>query len=313
MKNKLLCIILSIAIAATGVGCGESSEANSNQTDSKSDEGPDSIAEEDSVDNEPDSLEEDEPVNEKEFEEISVVDNDECTIKITGIEPDSMWGYTLNVNLENKSEDKTYMFSVDSASVNGVQSDPFFATEVAAGKKSNNEISFSDESLKENGIEEFTDIELSFRVYDSENWEAKDVAKETVHVYPLGEDKAEVFKRDPESSDVAICDNEKVTATVIGYRNDEIWGYTVDLFLENKTDKPVTFSVEDASVNGYMSDPFWATSVSGGKCAFSSISWGSEELEENGITDVEEIEFVFNSYDEESMNDYFKEKITLNP
>ena len=55
------------------------------------------------------------------FEEISVVDNDECVIKITGIDADNLWGYTLSAYLENKSAEKTYMFSVESASVNGVQ------------------------------------------------------------------------------------------------------------------------------------------------------------------------------------------------
>lgn len=313
MKNKFLCIILTAVIAITAIGCGESTETNLDQTVSESNDGKNSDQNAGSAVDESASAETDKSDNQLEFEEISVADNDECAVKITGIEPDSIWGYTLNVNLDNKSQNKTYMFSVDSAAINGVQSDPLFATEVAAGKKSNNEISFSDESLKENGIEEFTDIELSFRVYDSEDWEAKDVANETVHVYPLGEDKAQIFKRRSEDSDVVICDNKKVAATVIGYRNDEIWGYTTDLFLENKTNKTVMFSVEDASVNGYMADPVWAVSVSPGKCAFSSMSWANETLEENRITDIEEIEFVFNAYDEKSMKDYFKEKTKLKP
>lgn len=46
-----------------------------------------------------------------------------------------MWGYTLKAQLENKSTEKTYMFSVESASINGVQCDPMFASEVAAGKR----------------------------------------------------------------------------------------------------------------------------------------------------------------------------------
>ena len=33
------------------------------------------------------------------FEEISVVDNDECVIKITGIDADNLWGYTLSAYL----------------------------------------------------------------------------------------------------------------------------------------------------------------------------------------------------------------------
>ena len=211
------------------------------------------------------------------FDGMTAVDNDECSISITEIDPDNMWGYTLKVNLENKSAEKTYMFSVLTAAVNGLQCDPFFASEVAPGKKSVDSISFTNGELEENEID-FTDIELTFRVYDSDDWMADEVAVETVHVYPYGEGKAEVFERAPQSSDNVIIDNEYVTATVIGYEEDDIWGYTVNLFLQNKSEKEVTFGVDEASVNGYMADPFWAASVLPGKCAFSSMSWFDSDL-----------------------------------
>lgn len=253
--------------------------------------------------------------NEISFTEQVVVDNEECLIKITGIEPDDMWGFTLKVLLENKSAEKTYMFSVQSASINAVQCDPFFAAEVAAGKKANEKISFSDEKLEENGVGAFTDIELTFRVYDSEDWSADEVAYETVHVYPYGEGKAVQFVREAQASDNVLIDNEYVTVIVTGYEEDEIWGYTVNLFLLNKSDKNVMFSVDEASVNGFMADPFYATSVLAGKCAFSSMSWSDSTLEENSITEIEEIAFVLRAYDEDdwSADDLAKETITLNP
>lgn len=70
-----------------------------------------------------------------------------------------MWGYTLKAQLENKSTEKTYMFSVESASINGVQCDPMFASEVAAGKKANEEINFSTDTLEENGIVEWQQLQ----------------------------------------------------------------------------------------------------------------------------------------------------------
>ena len=253
--------------------------------------------------------------NEITFTEMVVIDNEECIIKITGIDADNMWGYTVKALLENKSTDKTYMFSIENAAINGVQCDPFFATEVAAGKKSNEEISFTGDELEENGITEYTDIELTFRVYDSNDWTADAVARETVHIYPYGEDKAVKFVREAQDSDNVIIDNDYVSVIVTGYEEDEIWGYTVNLFLLNKTDKNVMFSVDEASVNGFMADPFYATSVSAGKCAFSSMAWSDTTLEENSITDVETIEFKFRAYDEDnwSGDDFANETITLNP
>lgn len=249
------------------------------------------------------------------FQELTVIENEECAIKVTGIEPDSFWGYTLKVNLENKSTDKTYMFSLVSAAVDGVATEPLFASEVAAGKKANKEIQFMDSNLEKNGIVDFTDIELTFKVYDANDWMADDVARETVHVYPYGEDMATLFVREKKDTDKVIIDNEYVTVTVTGYEKDDIWGYNVNLFLENKTDKDVMFSIEEASVNGYMLDPFYATSVSAGKCSFSSITWFENTLTENGITEITELEFIFKAYDSNDWmaDDFAKEKIILNP
>ncbi len=243
------------------------------------------------------------------------MDNEECTIKITGIDPDNTWGYTLNAELTNKSSEKTYMFSVLSATINGVVCDPLFATEVTPGNKSNEEIIFYNSAFEENGITEYTDIELTFSVFDSNDWLADAVAQTTFHVYPYGEDKATTFVREAQPTDTILVDNDKLTAIVTGYEMDEIWGYTVNLFLVNKTDVEIIFSVENASINGYMADPFYATSVPAGKCAFSSMSWSDSTFAENGITDVEEIQFTLTAYDAQNWSGdaFANEAIVLQP
>lgn len=248
------------------------------------------------------------------FSELVVVDNDECQIKITDIVEDDFWGFTLKVLLENKSADITYMFSLETAAVNGIQTDPFFSAEVAPGKKSNEEIHFSDDILEDLDIM-FTDIELSFRVYDSEDWLDGEIAEETVHVYPYGEENAGRFVRDPQDDDNIIVDNDYATVIVTGYAEDDLWGYTVNLFLVNKSDKNIMFTVDEVSVNGFMADPLFADSVSAGKCAFSSMSWSDSSFEDNGITEVEEIEFLLRAYDDDDWfaEDFVSEVITLNP
>ena len=241
-----------------------------------------------------------------------VVDNAECSIKITAVEYSKSSGLVLKTQFENKSNDKVYMYSVDSAAINGVMCDPFFATEVAAGKKANKNINFYASKLEEIGIEKCTDIELTFRVYDSDDWSADNVAFTTVHIYPYGEEKAEQYVRPSKPSDFILVDNEYVTVIAVGY-NDST-DFEIGLFLLNKTDKEVMFSVDDASLNGFMIDPYFAKSVLPGKCAYGSMNWSSSQLEENDITDVEEIEFKLKAYD---YNDWFsdpfaEEIITLN-
>lgn len=252
------------------------------------------------------------------FEAFTPIDNDECSVTIKELEPKSVWGYTVKVGLENKSSDKTYMFSVKTASVNGVVADPLFATEVAPRKKANESIIFMASELKENGITDFTDIEFAFRVYDSNDWSADNVADETFHIYPYGKDKAVSFIRDSQSSDQVLVDDDNVTVIITGKEDDPIWGYTLKLFIVNKTGTEIMVSADEASVNGYMMDPFFAKSVPSGKCAFTSMSWSHSALEENGIsevTEIEGIEFKLRVYDSNnwSASDFFNDVIKVTP
>ncbi len=248
-----------------------------------------------------------------EFEEQVLVDNEECSVIITGIDAENSWGYTLNVYLENKSSNLTYMFAVNDGAINGLEKDPFFAKTVAPGKMSNETISFS--SLSDYGIEEVTDIALYFRVYDDDDWTADDVVNDVFHIYPLGEENVVKYEREPQDSDIILVDTDDVTVIVTGFEEDAIWGFTADLFLENNTDTTVMYSVNDASVNGFMLDPFWATSVSAGNCAFSSMSWSNSKLEENGISEIYEIEMTLRAYDDDDWmaDDFANETVILNP
>lgn len=315
--KKVLAALLALTMMLSLTACGETgSDSETKETISSSESEGTSDEAESST----------EPVIEKEsasvdpepvaFEEISVVDNDECTITITGIEEDNMWGYTLKAFLENKSSDKNYMFSVTTASINGIKTDPMFATEVAPGKKSNEDISFNTDNLEKNGVTQYTDIALSFRVHDNDDWMADPVYQDTIHVYPYGEDKAESFVRESQSSDTILADNDYATVIVTGYEEDDIWGYTVNLYILNKTpDHTIMFSVDDAAVNGYMIDPFFATEIEAGTCSFTSMSFSDTALEENGITNIDEITFTLRAHDSDDFgsDDFINESITLNP
>ena len=254
--------------------------------------------------------------NDINFQSTVLVDNDECAITIKEIDPNDAWGYTLKAMLENKSSEKTYMFSVESAYVNGVSADPLFATTVAAGKKANENITFMNDSLEKAGITDFTDIELRFRVYN-DNGEEDPIVNDTFHIYPYGEDKAEKYVRTPADTDNVLVDDDHVSVIVTGYSEDEFGDYNVELYLVNKTDNSVMYSVDNASINGIMADPFYACELAANKCAFSTISWTKDILEENGIETVEEIELPFKAYENDEINfdgeTYVEEVFTLNP
>ena len=127
------------------------------------------------------------------FEGMTAIDNDECAIILEDIDPNDDWGYAIHAELQNKSADKKLTFDIDNAYVNGVESNPYFAVDVAPGKKAKGTISF--DKTDAHGITDFSDIEIWFHVYDSEDWSEGTVAKEVVHVYPHGEESAAPYMR----------------------------------------------------------------------------------------------------------------------
>ena len=91
--------------------------------------------------------------------------------------------------------------------------------------------------------------------------------------------------------------------------------YTLNCYLANHTGKNLMVSWDSVSVNGFMVDPFWATSVAAGMQAFSQINFLRSDLEAQGIEDVSEVEFTILAYDDDNWDaDYLlRETYTFNP
>jgi hypothetical protein len=102
---------------------------------------------------------------------------------VTGFETGSIWGFQAQVYLMNKT-DNTLMFSIGDAAINGFMCDPFFAQSVAPGKQCVTEISWTKDSLEENGIKTVEKITLPIRVYDTENWLEDAIVNETFTITP---------------------------------------------------------------------------------------------------------------------------------
>lgn len=115
--------------------------------------------------------------------DVVLVSNEECAIIVTGFEPDSTWGYAMGVYLENRT-DEALMFSASDVAVNGYMCDPYWAVEVAPGKRCNCQITWSKTDLADNGITQVEKITLPIRVYDSDDWLEGEILSETFTITP---------------------------------------------------------------------------------------------------------------------------------
>ena len=253
--------------------------------------------------------------NEIVFSEFVAIENENCSIKIQEINLDDPLTFIFKAEFENKSADKTYVFYTESVSINGVQCDPYFSVEVKAKEKASYSIDLLAEELVNNGIGDFTDIKITFRVYDNDDWHSDPVVYETIHIYPYGEDKAVTFIRKSQPKDNVIIDNEYAKVIVTGYDPKGVHGYTINLFLINKTNNLVMFSIEELYDNGYQIDYYYSLSVSGENSSFSYIFFPKEVLEEKSIDKVKTIEMAFKAYNINNLTSilYVNETIYLKP
>ena len=249
------------------------------------------------------------------LEEMTLVENDDVVVKITDVTEDGTYGFAVTFYLENKT-DKTLMYSMVDSSINGVDFDPLWAEEVAPGKKANSECSWPTSSYEDEDIIDLVSkIDFSLKIYDSDDWLADPILLDDFEIYPYGEDMAKDYVYTESDSDVVLVDNDYVRVIVRGYDPDSFWGYSMNLYLENKTDNNILFSIDECSVNGFMVDPFWASEVSAGKVGFSSVSWSDSSFEENNITEVTEISFRLSATDsDEYTGEYYADEVfTVNP
>ena len=92
-------------------------------------------------------------------------------------------GGRTRVYLENRT-DEALMFSASDVAVNGYMCDPYWAVEVAPGKRCNSHITWSETDLAYNGITQVESITLPIRVYDSEDWLEGEILRETFTITP---------------------------------------------------------------------------------------------------------------------------------
>ena len=299
IRSKLLVGMISICtIAALLTGC--SSSAPSETKDIVQEEKTEGKTQTEDKKTEEGSSEENAAAEKSEGVDVSIEEQvlvDQDGIKITALEyvKDSIWGDGIKVLIENET-DKDVMVGCNALIVNDYMINDLFASEVAAGKKSNETIYLSSSELKAAGIDTVGRIEIYFHVYDTDSYD-------------------KIFDSDCVTIETSAIDSIDTTANdegtelyndggirIIGKTVDEnsFWGTAILLYIENQSGNNVGISVDDLSINGFMFTPYFSTTVYDGKKCIDDITILSSELEENGIESIDEVELKFRVYNSDS-------------
>ena len=296
MKKKvrlILCVLCVVAFGAMALGSGESSEKKEITSGDASEE----TTATDEAKTESGSGEEAKETDAVDvtIEEQVLVDQD--GVKVTALEyvKDDIWGDGIKVQVENNT-DKNITVSCKALIVNNYMISDLFSSEVASGKKSNETIYLSSSELKAAGIETVGQVEVYFRVYDSDSWDDIFVTDDVVIK------TSEYDNMDTTPNDTGHELYNEGGIKIVGKTVDEnsFWGSAILLYIENNADRNVSISVDNMSINGFMTEPYFSTTVYAGKMAIDDITVMSSDLEENGIESIDEVELEFKIYDEDS-------------
>lgn len=164
--KRTLAIIPALIWAMSLVACGESTGGEIRE--------PSNVTAgnitEDTQQSEQTGIPEDPEKTEVTISEIVLVD--EAGVKITAksLDVDEFWGPEIKLLIENDSG-KDLTFQCRNASVNGYMVETMMSVDVVNGKKANDCLIFMDSDLESCGIDAIADMEFSFYIFDTTEWE----------------------------------------------------------------------------------------------------------------------------------------------
>ena len=283
--KKYLALLLVVVVTLTMVGCGKSK---------KEETAPKAVTNKSTS------------ITKANIEEKVIMEEEGIKVTAKSI------SYTGNVTdikllIENNTENDLN-FSANLLSVNGIMIDSGLYANVAAGKKSNESISLYNEDLKQANIEALKDIE--FELEASLNSGSYDtVATSSVTLTTDVKNYTQKYN----TKGTVVVDEQDIKIYVLGKKVNKKYGdVDIEVYIENNTDKTIKVSTDNESIDGFMVDASFYTSVKPGMKAYDFISLYGDELKENELEDFTSMELIFDIYDSETYNSIVKtDTITL--
>lgn len=169
---------------------------------------------------------------------------------------DPLQGLTLKLTSTNKSSSRDFVVSLNYLSVNGYMQDANYEVPVPAGQTVPGEILIPATSLRSAGVSSVDELILYPYIYDeSVPMGQGDVVDGAFTFYPTGQAAGKVVYplRQTTSTEQTFFDNGFATCIVLDAKVDGNEDLNVNCYLENKTDRFLSFAWSGVTVNNVPS------------------------------------------------------------
>lgn len=123
--------------------------------------------------------------------------------------------------------------------------------------------------------------------------------------FDFGDGTRNITFTESDLTDYTLFDNDKFAFRIDSIETNGDWGYTINVTSINKTDKYVSFSLSNESINDWTISSYFGSQIDGKGESQDSISYNDSDIADAGITDPTRISFNLSIYD---MDDWENDK-----
>lgn len=277
MKKVLAALLASAVIMLAGCSSG-----NSTSVASVTGAGGESVSETQSA------------ANAVTLAETEIYDANGIKITATGLKEGGILGPELALLIQNDSA-QNIVVQPDYCVVNGYMMTDLMSANVAAGKKSNDTLTFMTSELKTCGITQIAEIRIRLAIIDGATYQTLYKTDEVTLLTSAAGAYTQTY--DDSGEEIYNSNGIRVIAKNAG---DEFLGKGVTFYLENTTGQAVAVSGEDISVNGFMVTDLFYADLAPHSHAVDTLTLLQSDLEDNSIDTIEEVELTLRIVDPET-------------
>lgn len=208
---------------------------------------------------------------------------DGVKITVTGMEADSYSGPDFYIKIENTRSDKVIV-QANSCVVNGYVIDCIMSSTVEPGQTLDDYFSFWESDLELAGISVISELELKFQLVNPEDWSTMSVSEPVVL-----KTSARGYRQTYDESGTVVYNADGIKVICKGTRDGGWSGPGVTFYVYNGSSHDISVMCQDVVVNGKEIDGLLYAGVPAGLREVTSMTFWSSDLEEAGITSIEDV------------------------